>query len=237
MKLLILVLSVEDGGIYDEFYKSQNDTWNSEIVNNVETYYLYGGSNINEINDKKVFTGIEEFLFMNPGVYYKSPLSAGVKTIKGLEMLNDIIDYDFVLRTNLSSYIDKKMIYDYLLDKPRSKYYSGCVGIENRDIFGNIVKEITYASGSGFILSKDLVEFLIDHKNEIENNRFIDDAAIGKLLNEYEIYPESLHRVDLINTDFDMESIKDGYFYRMKSINRDFDIKNMYKIHKNKKNK
>lgn len=235
MKLLILVLSVEDdGGIYDEFYKTQNETWNSEIFDNIETYYLYGGDKI-QISDRKIFTGVEEILFMQPGVYYKSPLSAGIKTVKGLEMLNEITDYDFVLRTNLSSYIDKKMLYDYLLDKPRDRYYSGCIGIENRDIFGNIVDEIQYASGSGMILSKDVVQFLIDHKEELENNRFIDDAAIGKLLNKYEIYPSSLHRVDLINTDFDMEYISNSFFYRLKSNNRNLDIENMYKIHKNKK--
>jgi len=237
MKILILVLSVSDsGGVYDSFYKSQKETWNAEDVDNIDTYYIYGGDRC-EIIDKNIFTGIEEVLFSEPGGYFRSPLSAGLKTIKALEMLNDIgIEYDFVFRTNLSSYIDKKILYKHLLDKSKKEYYSGFIGKECRNIFGHKINEIEYASGSGIILSKDFSDFLIEKKYEIDNESLIDDVAFGQVFNKNGIYPIFLNRIDILNKSIDMKSDIDFeyFFYRLRSNNRDLDIKNMYEIHKRK---
>ena len=148
-------------------------------------------------------------------------------------MLNEIgLEYDYVFRTNLSSYIDKKMIHEYLLDKPKSDYYSGFIGNVDRNIFGQYVDLIEYASGSGIVLSKDLVDFLIENKDEMDNDSLIDDVAIGQLLNKNGIYPYFLNRIDILNTNVSNFS---HFFYRLKSDNRDLDIKNMYEIYKNKK--
>lgn len=236
MKLLILVISATDsGGIYDRFYKAQNESWNVEIVDGVETYYIYGGGEKCVIEDKNIFTGLEEILHPLPGDYYKSPLTAGPKTIKALEMINNIgLEYDYVFRTNLSSYIDKRMLHEYLSDKPREKYYSGFIGHIDKNIFGQVVDLIEYASGSGIVLSKDLVDILLKNKNKMDNDSLIDDVAVGQLLNKNGIYPYFLNRIDILDTDASNYNF-DYFFYRLKSKNRDLDIKNMYEIYKNKK--
>ena len=42
MKILIIVLSYNDnGGPYSKFYETQKKTWDSVIVDNVETFYLF----------------------------------------------------------------------------------------------------------------------------------------------------------------------------------------------------
>jgi len=42
MKILILVLSLNDGGIYSKFYDTQKKTWDSIEHDNIETYYYFG---------------------------------------------------------------------------------------------------------------------------------------------------------------------------------------------------
>ncbi len=228
-KVIILVLSVGDnGGIYDKFQKSQIDTWDSIEVDNVHTFYFYGDGDSDRVSNNLIFTDIKENLFTG-GFYVNSPLSACSKTIRALEII-DNIEYDYIFRTNSSSYVDKNMLYDFLFDKPRTNYYSGFIGYENLDIYGSKVDMIKYASGSGFFLSKDLVSLLLSKKESIEDNRFIDDAAIGRILNQNNIYPSMVSRVENdVNTEH--------FHYRLRTNDRYFDINNMYKIFeiKNKK--
>ena len=54
MKILIIVLSHNDNGTYSKFYEAQKNTWDSITVEGVETYYLFGNHNTDEIVDKNI---------------------------------------------------------------------------------------------------------------------------------------------------------------------------------------
>ena len=68
----------------------------------------------------------------------------------------------------------------------------------------------------------------------MDNDSLIDDVAVGQLLNKNGIYPYFLNRIDILDTDASNYNF-DYFFYRLKSKNRDLDIKKMYEIYKNKK--
>ena len=52
MKILIIVLSHNDnGGVYSKFYEAQKNTWDSLNVDGINTYYLFGNHDKNEIID------------------------------------------------------------------------------------------------------------------------------------------------------------------------------------------
>jgi hypothetical protein len=101
-----------------------------------------------------------------------------VKTIENRHALEKTVamyewslsqEYDYIFRANVGSYVDFEALYNYVKDKPRTRYYAGYA--KNAD---------TFASGSGYFISRDLVEMLVSQKNQISSN--VDDVAIGSLL-------------------------------------------------------
>jgi hypothetical protein len=52
MKVLILVLSVNDGKHYSEFFETQKKTWDSIDVDDFKTFYYFGNSLENKIISK-----------------------------------------------------------------------------------------------------------------------------------------------------------------------------------------
>jgi hypothetical protein len=120
MKILIIVLSHNDD-LYSKFYKSQKETWDSINISGIQTLYLFGNHNCDEIIDDKIMVNVPEIIVNN------FPVNAGHKTIKSFLLTKDF-DYDYIFRTNSSSYIDKKLLLDFIKDKPKNKYYSGFLG-------------------------------------------------------------------------------------------------------------
>jgi len=49
MKILIVVLSHLDGGIYTKFFETQNESWNSVDVEGVDTFFLVGNNDEDKI--------------------------------------------------------------------------------------------------------------------------------------------------------------------------------------------
>jgi len=141
MKILIIVLSHNDGGIYSLFYESQKKTWDSVVVDDVETYYLFGNHHCDEIVNKEILVNVSESGINN----------CGYKTLKSF-ILTKNIKYDYIFRTNSSSYVDKKMLLEYIKDKPIEKYYSGVIGFHGG---------IKFSSGSGYFISRDLVNLIM----------------------------------------------------------------------------
>ena len=213
IKVLILVLSLTDnGGIYDRFKESQLETWDSITVDGVKTFYYYGNSTENKIIGNDIHVTTPEDLW-----------NCGIKTIEALKVINQKFDYDFLYRTNSSSYVDKEMLIRHLNSAPKNKYYAGHYA--NHD-------GVSYTSGSGIMLSKDLVDLILDKGL---SNTYIDDVDIGKLMNSHGIYTQDILRC---HHDYGENFLTcDGILYRLKTENREWDLIQMYQIHKLKLNK
>jgi hypothetical protein len=93
------------------------------------------------------------------------------KTVKALEWASD--HYDYVWRTNLSSVLDFDGLYQYCLNiSNNSGFYGGYIGHYGDGKF---------ASGAGFLMSRDVVEYLLENQSLLRWD-LIDDVAIGLLL-------------------------------------------------------
>ena len=210
VKTIILVLSYHDnGGIYDRFQKSQSETWDSIYHPETETFFFYGNSIENKIVDNKIYVKVEEDLW-----------KCNLKTIESIKLINSIFDYEYLFRTNSSSYIDKNTLNNFLSDKPIKNYYAGHSA---RD------QGVHYVSGSGIILSKDLVEIILENQNTIDLN-LMDDASFAKILNSRGIFPTQVDRCFYAHNVINQIDCK-SFLYRLKSDNREIDIQNMYKIY------
>ena len=210
MKILILCLSHFDGGVYTKFYKTQKSSWDSIEVEDVKTFFYIGNQTENSIENDVIKTTVSESL-----------LNCGYKTLEAFKLIRDF-DYDFIFRTNSSSYVDKLLLKDYLSDKPKQKYYSGVVG----NHYG-----ITFSSGCGYIITKDLVNLVLDNEN-LWNHGLIDDVAISFLLKNFGINPTPAPRFDILNLD--NTTPLHFYHYRLKCHDRNLDCERMLNLHKMK---
>jgi len=138
----------------------------------------------------------------NDTIYVKceASLAPGVliKTIKSFEYIYHNYNFKYIYRTNLSSFLDLHKL--YIFSQSHSFQYGG--------IIGNYITHINinFASGSGFFMSKDCVNYLINNKN-IDYYTYLDDVELGRTLSQvYEI--TFVNRTDF--TDFDTKQIKDS---------------------------
>ena len=112
----------------------------------------------------------------------------GVKTIKAFEWVNSNLDYDYIFRTNTSSYVDFRNLMKYLSKISKEEtHYSGYIGKFDG---------IDYVSGSGIILSKLAIKSILKLKNQLDES-VVEDVAIGKLLKLNKILPKEGKRKDI----------------------------------------
>ena len=140
MKVLILVLSMNDGKHYSEFFETQKKTWDSIDVDGFRTFYYFGNCLENKIIDNEIHLVVKEDLY-----------NTSKKFIESLKMIKDF-DFDYIVRTNSSSYIDKFKIKEFLKNKPNEKFISGIIGS---------YQSVNFVSGACFFMSKDIVNFIL----------------------------------------------------------------------------
>jgi hypothetical protein len=211
MKILILILACKSP-IYLRLESVIDNTWNSIYHQHIETYYYYGNSNIEYHDNRNIYIQSGESLAY-----------ATHRTIRCFDYCLNNFDFDYILRTNCSSYINKNLLYDLVQTLPET-VYAGVVGVHNN---------MKFASGAGMLISRNNIEYLVDYKNHINMN-LIDDVAIAECLNKKNtILP--LDRYDF-NCSLDLpneEILKRTYHFRCKcENNRTYDEVAMHKIHK-----
>lgn len=216
MKILILVLSASQHP-YDKFMEAQQKTWDSVAHSNVDTvYFLHGTPGL-----------VGNICFTNANDAY---FSMHCKMREAMEQI-DISKYDFVFRTNSSSYVIKSRLYDLCLTLPKENLYGGAElgGADWAKVnFQGVEVPQHCASGAGIFMSRDVAICLRDNiPCDIEME---DDVLIGRLLASHGFGFSYLNnsRVDLAGL---LKYNPDAWHYRMKSPNRLKDIQLMYKLH------
>jgi len=187
MDLIILVIASR-GKIYDSLVENY---WKYIInyvnfkYNNIKIYLLYGNCNIDNININKDnilhFKDIKENL--EPGIL--------LKTIKAFEYIDNKYKYDFILRTNLSSFFIIDNLIKLYNGFHKKMLYSG--------VIGNYKNKSKFCSGAAFFLSRDVIKYILSNKNKINYN-IIDDVSIGMLLSINKLIKfKPLPRFNIIN--------------------------------------
>lgn len=222
MKVVILVLSKEDN-IYNNLEQTIRKTWGDYHSNNISIYYYYGDAQNFRVIDDKIYTKNKESLH-----------NIGYKTIDSLEYIYDNLEFDYIYRTNSSSYVNINNMVNFLKEKPLNNFYCAKVNIE--------VNGIKFGSGSGYFISKDIVKFIIENKNKWNHN-LMDDVSLGNLLlnNGFKLTPSIRLDIDSIidnkpyynNKQVDISNLNNNFHFRCKSkdSSRNMDVKIMNYIH------
>lgn len=202
----MLVLASDTDPIYVRFQTS----WRRYMRTNphIDCYFYKGDPTITddaELREDTLWIKIEDTL----DTVYEKTLRAFTYFAGRLG------DYDFVYRTNLSSFIDMDAYVRYYSTVPMKRFVSAFVGTYN---------DITFPSGAGFTMSSDVVADLVrDAPPKVKQ----DDVTIGNWLMSKDIAICPVGRVEYVHeTSSNNVCASDiGLFhYRIKNPNRDVDI-------------
>jgi hypothetical protein len=219
MKILILVLSCLDEPYYS-LMKKQQDTWDSVENENIRTIYYYGkGGGFKKIKENSYEYGAE------------CPDSFKMMYRKFYLLLKEIIndDWDYIFRTNSSSYVDKENLLKFMQNLPSKNGYGG---VSSQCVIENSI--ICFVSGAGIFLSKDAASVIVNSDYSSDEESISEDVYIGKILNNKDIYPTfGAQRVDLDSNHY---SDLNTYHFRCSSnTDRQIDLDRMEEIYEKMK--
>lgn len=212
MKLLVLIISSK-GFPYDKYKEYWKQYMN--LDKDIECYFL-------ELTESNRESYIEEdTIFINGVESYHNIL---YKTQEALKLF-DLRSYDYIFRTNLSSFIVFYKYKKWLNTLPKENVYNGSICWYTRYI---------YASGCGFTMSPDVAEIVRDFDEKSEIIKYIDDVTIGKIcmLHNIKVTSAPLNCI-FMNTIYSEVSQFNQYecafHYRTKSNDRKEDL-DIYKL-------
>tara|TARA_Y100000992_G_C21253781_1_gene487366 strand:- start:109 stop:987 length:879 start_codon:yes stop_codon:yes gene_type:complete len=203
MKLLILVLSSKTYPSYRN-EKIQKKTWAKN--NSIDKRILFYRSG-DQVSLKK------DQLTVKAG---KKTSDIGYKTMEAFDWCFKNIDFDYLLRTNTSSYIDIKNLESHIELFKNEKYlYNGMQMSLPRN---EIRESVKFISGAGILMNRNTIKLLLDKKSDFEINEW-DDVAIGKLLQENNIKTTPGKRFDVEGNVFAQPIDIENYHFRCRIDN------------------
>lgn len=149
----------------------------------------------------------------------------GLKTLLAFDHVLDAFDFDYLVRTNSSSYLDIQQLEKYLGDAPKQKYFSGFKG----DFFGE-----EFSSGASYILSRDVVDQVTHNFSTYWQHYVVDDVAISRVIAENQLaVPTYFNRSTVVSINTFNHSLpldRDVFHYRCKTKNVDETIQIMKQL-------
>jgi len=154
---------------YVSDYSAQCETWASSIPETLKVFWVVGNPEISSA-------------FIRNNLLYVKCIDSDIlkKTLEALRFVNSSFKYDYVVRTNTSTYFCVDSLHRLIQKLSRSEVdFAGFplgISLRKRRNFG------IYCSGAGLVLSHKAGEYLANVP--IGHSNFPDDVAISKLLSE-----------------------------------------------------
>jgi hypothetical protein len=128
------------------------------------------------------------------------------KTIESIRFCTRTTQYDFILRTNLSSVWFFKRFLEHLTTIPTHSVYAGFCGW--------YTETLTYASGSGILMSLDVAKLLCENSELAYTFPYLDDVAIGATFQKLRVRVHHLlPRYDILVTPRSVVHVPDSHFH------------------------
>lgn len=205
--------------------RTQQETFDSVEVEGVRTVYYHGGLpeqgavkfSVKHSNPHSSWERVE-FNCTDKYYYMASKFREALRYTQDWE-------YDYIFRSNSSSYINKPALVEFAKTLPTEKLYAGWTFKDSEDFGGDCV------SGAGIFLSRDTAKILMDEIDPAKEME--EDVYCGRILRRNGITAiDDKSRYD-VNSDHDYIPL-DRYHYRFKGAtgNRLVDAHNMKMLHK-----
>jgi hypothetical protein len=202
-KILILVASSAKPP-FDLLQQAQMRTWDSFFVPDVETRYYHEATPKPALPNTWTFPLAPADQHIGKGISPKLTAEAFKRSLN--------FGWDFIFRTNSSSYIHKVRLQEFAQQLPAKNCYCG----EPWEFWqGGVALDGTYSSGCGFFASRDVIGYLANHLGD-EKHDTEEDTIIGRCLFNFGL--------EHVTPGYERQDIYDGgsysipcYHYRCKS--------------------
>jgi len=144
--------------------KELKKTWFNIKNDDIQILDYYGDHNTNEIINNSIYV-------VDKDIGQKEMYQ---KTLGAFEVAINNLQFDFLLRTNASTFIRPDLIYKILRRYSPNEFYGAA--------YAPSQGRITYPPGTSMIFSKDVVNNLVNMRYDDNPEAIIDDVGIGYLL-------------------------------------------------------
>lgn len=223
-KAILLVLASEDIDVsifkkikpeWKPLYPFMRKVYESYMYEHpeIKVLFVYGNGTTCNYENYDLVYNVEENLY--PGMIHK--------TMNAIQYINDNFDYDHLIRTNLSTFWDFNKLSDRLDKLPKINCVTGTpVNIKDKD--GNLY---SYTSGFDLIMSRDVAEKIVPHKDEIIASRVWLDMEDLALCNAFEKYADCRFNDYGIRNDVSIMTMNEYSEDTYKARKADADSKNI----------
>ena len=193
---------------------AQSQTWANQVHENI--FWLRG-------SDSSSFKLVGRELFVPCKEEYENILK---KTLLGISWSIQHLEFDFVLRTNVSTYVDKRRLNKFIKDKEMTS--NSVAGypeyLKKRENIGVEEKE-TFLSGSGILIARNIA-LEMTKSEDLFSDPSPDDVAISRFFRKIGIEPVYLPRSNLHSVHL----YTPAPFVRCKSSTNEFAASNRMKL-------
>lgn len=173
-RAVILVLASDNKLVYRKFRNilQQYIDWDPEV----KILFVYGNSVGFTPREYDLIYDIEENYY--PGMI--------TKTVEALQHINDTYDYDYLLRTNISTFWDLERFKKRLDRLPNIRCVTGSM---RRCVYKN-QKSPDYVSGVNLVMSRDMVDHILLNKHKVCSWDLPEDWSLSKIFLDHGIQPK-----------------------------------------------
>ncbi len=240
--ILILILSTQDHR-YNDFIRACNSTWVQRAGSrSIRCLFYQGGASGDHLVNNTLHLSTDDSLS-----------GTARKLLKAFEFIeHEGFDYDYIFRTNLSSYVYVENLVSFVRQHEDDNLYAGLIGSYNslfsftnrfdflRRVFMIPFRKYTlkFASGSGFLISSGNVRKVLADTRK--NLKLMDDVMIGDCLSHHGVPIIPAPRIDM-NDDYVTYSkdiiacpdlIRTCHHVRLKSKDRSVDVDRFFFLDK-----
>ena len=238
-KIIISVLA-GGGDHYEQMEAAARETCFKNPPDNISVYYIHNHRDGVDVPDGKTRLVGDCFYYGVHDTGYKHLLR---KCVLFCGYCLENFEFDYIFRPNLGCWVSMDALNKLVNTLPMEGVYGGAFGTTKGRRGG-----IEFVSGSGFLLSRDVVQLIWDyHLNdkditiEYNGNSLIDDVAIGAFLSAFRCHPNKgidiqrtpLPRIDFHENEIDSSRIDPDchhyYFLHPKSPNCYYKIQSIIK--------
>ncbi len=221
-RLIFLIISSDNDPSYSKMKKIVKSNY-ARFKNKIKYFFIEHSEHINgkvvELGDHIFIKGKETFI---PGIYDK--------TIKAIEYVNEKYEYDYLVRTNLSSFWNVENALRACENFPTTRFAGG-------------YPHQGFLSGTCMIFSKDVSKIVATR--HIQNSTIIDDVTISRVVESngvpfYNITqykwgflmppPEVIYPSNCRVLTVEEEDISDVLFFRSRNSDRNTDVENFKRL-------
>jgi hypothetical protein len=202
-KLIVLIIDSDDLPVYAHYRNTIKKYMNTSC--NMLSFFIRFDANLeNDVkleNNTLFFKGNDSMI---PGILQK--------TIKAFNYCLDNYSFDFILRTNLSSFYNYRLLEKFVYSLKKNDMVFG---------FELWSYNIRFPSGSCFIMSRDTIKLCANYDYKFMYN-YPDDVCIGEVITKYNMQISKMERYDYTSQSIQYEPEMNNKYYnfRVKSDDR-----------------